>query len=79
MRDLVPEGSYGRFFGRRAAVNTAVAMTLALMCGILIDRWKQFAPGNAIAAYTGLFLASAAIGFLGIWLLSITPDQPMSP
>jgi len=79
MRDLVPEGSYGRFFGRRAAVNTAVAMTLALMCGILIDRWKQFAPGNAIAAYTGLFLTSAAIGFLGIWLLSITPDQAMSP
>jgi MFS family permease len=78
MRDLVPEASYGRFFGRRAAANTAVAMTLALLSGILIDRWKQFTPSHAIVAYMGLFLLSAAIGFLGVWLLSITPDQPMS-
>ena len=79
MRDLVPEGAYGRFFGRRAAANTAVAMALALVCGILIDRWRRFTPDHAIAAYIGLFLVSAAIGMLGVWLLSITPDQPMSP
>jgi MFS family permease len=78
MRDLVPEADYGRFFGRRAAANTAVAMTLALLCGILIDRWKQFSPGHAIAAYMATFLVSAAVGFLGVRLLSITPDQPMA-
>jgi MFS family permease len=26
-----------------------------------------------------LFIASAAIGFYGVWLLSITPEQPMPP
>jgi MFS family permease len=79
MRDLVPEDLYGRFFGRRAAANTAVAMVLALLGGILIDRWKAFAPDHSIVAYMWLFLTSAAIGFVGVWLLSITPDQPMSP
>ncbi len=79
MRDLVPEGSQGRFFGRRAAANTAIAMVLALLSGIVIDRWRQFAPSHAIVAYMGLFLTSAAIGFLGVWLLSVTPDQPMLP
>ncbi len=79
MRDLVPEGSYGRFFGRRAAANTALAMVLALLCGVLIDRWKEFAPNHFIIAYLALFLVSAGIGFFGAWLLSITPDQPMAP
>ena len=79
MRDLVPEDSYGRFFGRRAAANTALAMALALLCGVLIDRWRQFTPDRAILAYAVLFVTSAAIGFLGVWLLSITPDQPMLP
>jgi MFS family permease len=79
MRDLVPEDSYGRFFGRRAAANTAIAMVLALLCGVLVDRWKHFLPDYSIIAYSALFLTSAAIGFLGVWLLSITPDQPMLP
>ncbi|MEJ0017191.1 MAG: MFS transporter [Acetobacteraceae bacterium] len=79
MRDLVPEGAYGRFFGRRAAANTAVAMALALVCGVLIDRWRTVSPDQSIIAYTGLFIISAAIGFLGVWLLSITPDHPMAP
>jgi MFS family permease len=78
MRDLVPAGSYGRFFGRRAAANTAVAMALALVCGVLIDRWRQFSPDHAVGAYSGLFLVSAAIGLFGV-LLSITPDHPMAP
>jgi hypothetical protein len=51
MRDLVPEASYGRFFGRRAAANTAIAMVLALLCGLLIDRWQKFAPNHSIVAY----------------------------
>jgi MFS family permease len=77
MRDLVPEEEYGRFFAGRAAANTALAMALALLCGVLIDRWRLFAPAHSIAAYMALFVTSAAIGFFGAWLLSITPDQPM--
>jgi len=77
MRDLVPETEYGRFFGRRSAATTAVATTLALSCGLLIDTWKRHLPSHPSLAYSVLFLLSAGIGMLGVWLLSITPDLPM--
>lgn len=77
MRDLVPENEFGRFFGRRAAATTALAMGLALVCGLLIDRWKALLPGHPAYVYSCLFVLSAGIGFYGVWLLSITPDQPM--
>jgi MFS family permease len=77
MRDLVPESEFGRFFGRRAAATTALATALSLLCGLLIDAWNRLVPGHATVAYTCLFLLSAALGFFGVWLLSITPDQPM--
>jgi len=79
MRDLVPEAEFGQFFGRRAAATTALATSLALVCGLLIDRWKALLPGHPAYVYSCLFVASAAIGFYGVWLLSITPDQPMPP
>jgi MFS family permease len=79
MRDLVPETEFGRFFGRRAAATTALATVLALVCGLLIDRWKALLPGHPAYVYSCMFVASAAIGFYGVWLLSITPDQPMPP
>ena len=77
MRDLVPETEFGRFFGRRAAATTALATALALVCGLLIDAWKRIAPDHAVLAYPALFLVSAALGLFGVWLLSITPEQPM--
>ena len=79
MRDLVPESEFGRFFGRRAAATTALATALALVCGLLIDTWRRFAPDHAVLAYSALFLISAALGLFGVWLLSITPEHPMPP
>jgi MFS family permease len=79
MRDLVPEAEYGRFFGRRAAATTALATALALGCGLLIDRWRAMLPGHPAVVYSCMFIVSAAIGYYGVWLLSITPDQPMPP
>ena len=79
MRDLVPENEFGRFFGRRAAATTAVATALALVCGLLIDTWKRTAPEQSLLAYSAVFIVSAALGLFGVWLLSITPEQPMPP
>jgi len=79
MRDLVPETDFGRFFGRRSTATTALATAVALLGGLLIDGWKRHVPGDPAIAYSALFAASAVFGFFGVWLLSITPEQPMPP
>jgi MFS family permease len=79
MRDLVPSSQFGRFFGRRTMATTAVSIALALIGGILIDAWKTTVPGHEVAGYSILFTLSALIGFLGVYLLRITPDRPMAP
>ncbi|HWE73479.1 MAG TPA: MFS transporter [Stellaceae bacterium] len=80
MRDLVPETEYGRFFGRRTVATTALATALALVGSVLVDRLNgQFFPGRPVIGYAVLFVLSALIGLYGVYLLSITPDQPMAP
>lgn len=79
MRDLVPETEFGRFFGRRTAATTALATCLALVSGLFIDQWKAMLPGHPAYVYSCMFVFSGVVGFVGVWLLSITPDQPMPP
>jgi MFS family permease len=79
MRDLVPADQFGRFFGRRTAVTTAVSIVLALLGGLLVDAWKTRVPGHDALGYSVLFTSSALIGFVGVFLLRITPDRPMAP
>ena len=79
MRDLVPESEFGRFFGGRSRATAALATVVALLGGVAIDAWKRHVPGDPAIAYSALFAASAVFGFCGVWLLSITPEQPMPP
>ena len=79
MRDLVPPAQYGRFFGQRTAATTAVAITLALLGGLIIDVWKKHIPGQPAFGYSFLFTLGALFGFLGVYLLRRTPDCPMAP
>jgi len=79
MRDLVPPSEYGRFFGRRTAATTALATALAFLGGVLVDAWKSVVPGQPALGYSVLFMLSALIGLFGVYLLRITPDQPMAP
>src|SRR5438874_6421051 len=51
-RDLVPSSQYGRFFGRRTAATTALAITLAFVGGVLIDTWKKYVPDNMALGYS---------------------------
>ena len=79
MRDLVPSSQFGRFFGRRTAATTAVSIVLALLGGLLIDMWKGYTTNQDAFGYSLLFALSAGIGFIGVWLLKLTPDRPMAP
>ncbi len=79
MRDLVPSTQFGRFFGRRTAATTALSVTLAFLGGVLIDTWKHYLPEHTVYGYSVLFLLSALIGYLGTYLLHITPDRRMTP
>jgi len=79
MRDLVPSSEYGRFFGRRTAATTALSVIAALGGGALIDLWKGYTPEYALYGYSLLFLVSAIVGYIGVYLLRITPDKPMAP
>ena len=79
MRDLVPSTLFGRFFGRRTAATTALSVTLAFVGGMLLDTWKRYLPEHAVFAYSVLFLLSTLIGYLGTYLLHLTPDRPMVP
>lgn len=79
MRDLVPAAEYGRFFGRRTAATTALAMVLAFAGGVVVDAWKAHIPGAPAFAYSVLFALSALIGMFGVYLLLLTPDPPMAP
>jgi MFS family permease len=79
MRDLVPSTQFGRFFGSRTAATTTLSVALAFMGGVLIDAWKRYVPEHTVFGYSLLFLLAAIIGYVGVYLLRITPDRPMVP
>ena len=79
MRDLVPSSEHGRFFGRRTAATTALSVVAALGGGAIIDLWKSYMPDYAVFGYSLLFLVSVMVGYIGVYLLRITPDKPMAP
>jgi MFS family permease len=79
MRDLVPTERHGRFFARRTAATTALAICLSFLGGILLDGWTRHFPSYPTLGYSLQFSVGAAIGFVGVYLLHITPDRPMAP
>ena len=79
MRDLVPSSEHGRFFGRRTAATTALSVVAALGGGAIIDLWKSYMPEYAVFGYSLLFLVGVMVGYIGVYLLRVTPDKPMAP
>jgi MFS family permease len=79
MRDLVPQEMFGRFFGKRTAIITALAIVLGILGGFLIDAWKRHEPGMPSVGYAAMFAIGAAIGFIGSYMMAITPEPPMPP
>jgi MFS family permease len=77
MRDLVPEGIMGRYFGRRLALATALGAGLSLAAGVAVD-WYQGVAEQPVGAYSLLFLVGAGSGLLGVWFLARIPEPRMA-
>lgn len=79
VRDLVPENILGRFFARRLAVTTMVALVFGLTGALFIGFWHRFvaAPDEALG-YTVIFLVGASIlGMSSVLLMSLMPEPMM--
>ncbi len=77
MRDLVPEKEFGRFFSRRMALTTALAVILALLGGFFVDQWQRWFPGRGLGAYCFLYFCGFLLGFWGLKYLSQIPEPPL--
>lgn len=79
MRDFVPEDRFGRYFGNRLFLATALGMVLSFAAAFAIDGWKAWLPDAMVWGYAGLFGIGAASGFVGLYFLSVTPEPMMEP
>jgi MFS family permease len=79
MRDLLPAGVLGRFFGSRMRLNSLVALGALLAAGYALDRFTD--AGRATDGYALLFALGGAAGAIGLGYLARTPhpDPPPSP
>lgn len=75
MQDVVPEDIRGRYFGKRAAISTALGAALSLLAGISVDYFAQQFP--EIGIYSAFFLIASAIGLIGTYFISRVPEPRM--
>lgn len=78
MRDLVPEGRLGDFFGGRLATATAVGAGVSLVAGVAVQKGQGWVADPAIL-YSALFAAGGLAGLIGTTYLARTPEPPMAP
>ena len=65
VRDLVPQQILGRFYSRRLALATTVAVVFGLAAAFFVDYWRdQVSAENAVFGYTYVILFGAL--FLGM-------------
>ncbi|MHB8633177.1 MAG: MFS transporter [Thermoplasmatota archaeon] len=74
MRDLIPSGALGAFFGRRMRVTTLLAAIVVPVAGWVLDRLS--ARHQAGAGYGLLFATACVVGLLGLVFLARTPHTP---
>jgi MFS family permease len=78
MRDLVPEDRFGRYFGNRLFLATALGMVLSFAAAFAIDGWKGWMPDDLDWGYAILFGFGAAVGLSGLYFLAVTPEPAMA-
>ena len=79
LRDLIPKDTLGRFFSRRLALSTVVAVVFSLGAAFFVEYWRTHVPGeNAVFGYT-IMLAFGAlfIGLAAPVFMTLTPEPQM--
>lgn len=74
MHDLLPKATLGAFFARRLFLATALGLVAGLISGGVVDYWPW---GDRIYAYSALFAAAAAAGFVSSWWLAQVSEPVM--
>jgi MFS family permease len=75
MRDLIPQEVMGRFFSRRMMFTNSVALVASVAAGYLVDQMSR-GEGVPPEGYSLLFVAGAALGLVGVLVLSRVPEPP---
>ncbi len=78
MRDLVPEGSMGRYFSRRLTAMTLIGIVLGLASGAFIDLWTEYAQWPARHAYAILFVGAFIGGSYSVFCMTRVPEPRMA-
>ena len=81
IRDLIPQQILGRFFSRRLALATGVAIVFGLGAAFFIDFWRgQFPDENTILGYTyALLFGALFLGLASPVFMSRMPEPLMQP
>ncbi|MEQ8664207.1 MAG: MFS transporter [Rhodospirillales bacterium] len=79
IRDLIPDGTRGTFFGRRVRWMTAIGMVVVLTAGVLIDHWPSLGLGDVRNGYAALFVCAVIFGLGSIAALARVKEPPMAP
>ncbi|MFC2034098.1 MFS transporter [Chloroflexota bacterium] len=79
IRDLIPQNILGRFYSRRLALSTIVAIIFGLSAAFFVDYWKGQVPSDsAILGYTYVFLFGAIfLGLMSPLFMSLMPEPLM--
>ena len=77
MRDLVPEGRMGRYFGQRLMVMTAAGALLSLAAAGFVDLWRFLQPAPEKYAYAVLLLGAFVAGSISVWCMTKMPEPRM--
>ena len=79
LRDFIPAGSAGQFFGRRLRMATIAAIITGLGAAVFADWWKGFANANdEVFGYSIAFLfGSVILGYSAVGFISRIPEPRM--
>lgn len=78
MKDLVPGKMLGTYFSHRSRLIQILNITLSLTIAVSLDFIKDHYPQHEMITYSIMFITGGAIGMLGVYILSRTPEPVSS-